>query len=121
MKHTSPVTRARSGSQVPPNIKDTDSTAQKELAPDGATKNSEGVQADIESRKQNFLMSIPTALTIVRVFAIPPVAYLVQFPDPLAAAWATVIFVSAAITDWLDGYLARKMVCISSSPAIAAL
>jgi hypothetical protein len=30
--------------------------------------------------------------------------------DPAASTVATALFVVAAITDWLDGYLARKMV-----------
>lgn len=121
MRHGPAATRARSGNEVPASNDTTSSP--KQPAPPQASKNSEGGGADTQSRKQSFLMSIPTALTIVRVCAIPPVVYLVQFPEPSAAAWATTIFVAASITDWLDGYLARKMVCpsYSSAPPILLL
>jgi CDP-alcohol phosphatidyltransferase len=83
---------------------------QPDSIPNG-TKNPEVDQGDQERRKNSILMYIPTSLTVLRVVAIPPVVYLVQYPDPSAAAWATTVFVAASITDWLDGYLARKMVC----------
>lgn len=60
----------------------------------------------------SLLMSIPTALTMLRLFAIPPVVWLFQFTDPVSALWTASIFVAASFTDWLDGFLARKLVRI---------
>lgn len=55
------------------------------------------------------LWNVPNILTIFRLIAAPGVglAY-VFFPSPLADWIALTLFVSAAITDYLDGYLARK-------------
>lgn len=58
----------------------------------------------------SIIMSIPTALTVLRLLAIPPVVWLFQFSDPVSALWTASIFVAASFTDWLDGFLARKLV-----------
>ncbi len=58
--------------------------------------------------------NLPIALTWLRVAAIPlviavfflPSNWLTSFEQNLTA---TIIFVFAAVTDWLDGFLARKM------------
>lgn len=53
--------------------------------------------------------SIPNIMTLARLVAIP--FFIAVFYLPYQwASWATAtIFVLAAITDWLDGYLARKL------------
>ena len=52
--------------------------------------------------------NIPNILTVMRLVAAPGVAILfLYFQRPLADWFALVLFVSAAITDFLDGYLAR--------------
>lgn len=53
-------------------------------------------------------LNIPLALTMGRVAIIPVVLALFYVEWPHARQWACVLFVLAAITDWLDGYLARK-------------
>ena len=53
-------------------------------------------------------LNLPLALTLGRVAAIPVVLALFYVEWPQARQWACVLFVLAAITDWLDGYLARK-------------
>ena len=58
--------------------------------------------------------NLPIALTWLRVAAIPllvaifylPNSWLTPFEKNLIAA---IIFISAAITDWLDGFLARRL------------
>ena len=53
-------------------------------------------------------MNLPTLLTLLRIFAIPVIVIVYYLPTPLAHPLAAMIFVLAAITDWLDGYLARR-------------
>ncbi|MEM9238771.1 MAG: CDP-diacylglycerol--glycerol-3-phosphate 3-phosphatidyltransferase [Pseudomonadota bacterium] len=53
-------------------------------------------------------MTIPNILTILRLLAAPAVAVMfLYFTRPWADWFALVLFVSAALTDWADGYLAR--------------
>ena len=55
------------------------------------------------------LKSLPNALTLGRIFAVPLVVVFYywggHWGDPLAA----LVFILAAVTDWIDGYLARKL------------
>ena len=59
-------------------------------------------------------LNLPNLITLLRILLIPLIVGIFYLPD----AWlsfegkniaATAIFVFAAITDWLDGYLARKL------------
>jgi len=59
-------------------------------------------------------MTIPTIMTWTRIFAIPLIVGVFYLPDSIATPAernliATVMFVVFAATDWLDGYLARKL------------
>ncbi|WMV25628.1 hypothetical protein MTR67_019013 [Solanum verrucosum] len=59
--------------------------------------------------KSEKLLTLPTILTIGRVAAVPLLVttfYVDRWWGPTAT---TAIFIAAAVTDWLDGYLARKM------------
>lgn len=52
--------------------------------------------------------NIPNSLTVLRLLAAPGVALMfLYFHRPWADWFALALFVSAAITDWFDGYLAR--------------
>lgn len=53
-------------------------------------------------------MNIPLILTFTRLLAIPIFGVVYFLPFQYAHPVATIIFVVAAITDWLDGYIARK-------------
>jgi len=60
------------------------------------------------------LPNLPTALTWLRIVLIPVFVAVYYFPDdwlsPMAQNWTAMsVFAVAAITDWLDGYLARKL------------
>ena len=59
-------------------------------------------------------MTIPTIMTWTRIIAIPLIVGVFYLPETLAPQAeknliATVMFVVFAATDWLDGYLARKL------------
>jgi len=58
--------------------------------------------------------TIPTLMTWTRIVAIPLIVGVFYLPDRMAGMAdknliATVMFVLFAATDWLDGYLARKL------------
>jgi CDP-diacylglycerol--glycerol-3-phosphate 3-phosphatidyltransferase/cardiolipin synthase len=53
-------------------------------------------------------VSLPNILTFLRILAVPAIVLcLLLVPDNAGRWWALAIYVSACITDWLDGYLAR--------------
>ena len=55
--------------------------------------------------------TIPTILTWTRIVAIPLIVgvFYLGLPHEMQNLIATVMFVVFALTDWLDGYLARKL------------
>lgn len=53
-------------------------------------------------------LTLPLILTYGRVGAIPLVVLLFLLPVPYARQAATVVFVLASVTDWMDGWLARR-------------
>lgn len=54
-------------------------------------------------------MNIPMILTLMRIALIPVVVVAFYLPFQWAYLVTVVIFAFAAITDWLDGYLARTL------------
>src|SRR6185312_3364080 len=58
-------------------------------------------------------VNLPNLLTIGRVVAIPFLVWLLDTPTPVRGYWAGIVFTAAAITDMLDGYLARKLNVVS--------
>jgi cardiolipin synthase len=59
-------------------------------------------------------LNLPILLTWLRIILIPLFVGMFYFPESLVSIQyqnlvATVIFVAAALTDWLDGWLARKL------------
>jgi CDP-diacylglycerol--glycerol-3-phosphate 3-phosphatidyltransferase/cardiolipin synthase len=60
------------------------------------------------------LLNIPNLITLSRIILIPLLIGLYYLPDAWLGehgrnAAATLVFVLAAATDWLDGYLARRL------------
>lgn len=53
-------------------------------------------------------MNLPNGLTVARIAVTPLIAVLPFVPTSAARLGAFVLFVAAATTDWLDGYLARS-------------
>lgn len=56
---------------------------------------------------RNPLLLVPNILTIIRIAAIVPIAWLVMEGDIGLRIVALVLYVLAAASDWVDGYLAR--------------
>lgn len=57
---------------------------------------------------------IPNFLTAMRLVAAPLVALmLINSTEPLSALVALIIYAVASLTDWLDGYLARRWQSVS--------
>jgi CDP-diacylglycerol---glycerol-3-phosphate 3-phosphatidyltransferase len=57
--------------------------------------------------------NVPNLLTMARVLVIPVVLLLIDRGTPKDCAIAALVYSAAAITDLLDGYLARKMNVVS--------
>ena len=55
------------------------------------------------------LLSLPNLLTYMRIMLIPLLVLAYYLPHRHAHVLAMSIFILAALTDWLDGYLARKL------------
>jgi CDP-diacylglycerol---glycerol-3-phosphate 3-phosphatidyltransferase len=54
-------------------------------------------------------MNLPNSITLSRLLGLPVVVYCL-YVDTLTTRWIGLgVFVVAALTDWLDGYLARKL------------
>jgi CDP-diacylglycerol--glycerol-3-phosphate 3-phosphatidyltransferase len=68
------------------------------------------------------LWNLPNMLTLLRILMIPFFWYLLMYDGGGNAATrvaATVVFVLASITDWLDGWLARKQGLVTTFGKIA--
>lgn len=55
------------------------------------------------------MMTIPTILTLLRIALIPIFVLVFLLPYSWANIAATAVFSLAAVTDWFDGYLARRL------------
>ena len=53
-------------------------------------------------------MNIPNLLTLLRVFFVPILVVILLTKAPNKEIWGTIVFISASLTDFLDGYIARK-------------
>src|SRR5262245_29052168 len=58
-------------------------------------------------------MSLPNSLTLLRIFFVPLLVVLLLTKEPNMDLWAVGVFLLAAITDLLDGYLARRRAQVS--------
>ena len=53
--------------------------------------------------------NIPNILTVLRIVLIPVFVLVFISPNSWANIASTALFGLAALTDWLDGYLARRL------------
>jgi CDP-diacylglycerol--glycerol-3-phosphate 3-phosphatidyltransferase len=54
------------------------------------------------------ILNISNSLTVLRILSIPFVLIPLHSDTPSSSFWAAVIFTLAFVTDWLDGFIARK-------------
>ena len=67
------------------------------------------IEAENGSGGRPTVLLLPNLLTIARIAAVPLIVALLLI-DGAGARWtALVLFVAAALTDYVDGYLARKL------------
>jgi len=59
------------------------------------------------------LLRHPNAFTVYRMIATPGIVILLMFPTKGTTFFATLLFIAAAVTDFLDGFLARKRGLVS--------
>ena len=55
------------------------------------------------------IMNIALYLTLLRIMLIPVFVFFFYFPLDFGREIAAIIFAFASITDWLDGFLARRL------------
>jgi CDP-diacylglycerol--glycerol-3-phosphate 3-phosphatidyltransferase len=58
-------------------------------------------------------LNLPNLLTMLRVALIPVVLWLIAYGTPQTNFWAAMVYAISAITDFIDGWLARRMGLIS--------
>ncbi len=59
-------------------------------------------------------MNFPTQLTILRIILAPLFYVLFAVVEPSMYLWSSIIFLIASLTDWYDGYFARKYGYVSN-------
>ncbi len=54
------------------------------------------------------LLTFPNLLTGMRIFLVPFVLFLIWYGSPLTRLWGWIFYTVATVTDFFDGYFARK-------------
>ncbi|MEK7377659.1 MAG: CDP-diacylglycerol--glycerol-3-phosphate 3-phosphatidyltransferase [Candidatus Binatota bacterium] len=60
------------------------------------------------------MWTLPNLLSLFRIAIIPVLVYLLTFTDPISGLLAAFLFLVAALTDFFDGYLARRYRTVSN-------
>jgi len=72
----------------------------------------------IIDRLRNFkqdILTIPNLLTSIRIILVPVVLIFIWLDTPLMRLWSWIFYTVATVTDFFDGYLARKSGKVSVS------
>lgn len=54
------------------------------------------------------MLNVPNIITLVRILFVPVVIFFLYEPNKTKCFYGALIFLFAALTDWVDGYLARQ-------------
>ena len=73
------------------------------------------------SAKPQPLLTAPNVLTFLRLLMVPILVVLWFLPHRLAPLASALTFIFAAITDWADGYLARRVRSLADLPSYRRL
>ena len=57
--------------------------------------------------------TFPNLLSFIRILVIPVLVYLLTFPDRWSSLLAAALFIAASVTDYFDGYFARRNQSVS--------
>ncbi len=60
------------------------------------------------------MWTLPNLLSLFRIAIVPVLVYLLTFSDPRSALLAGFLFLVASLTDYFDGYLARRNRSVSN-------
>ncbi|HWP58184.1 MAG TPA: CDP-diacylglycerol--glycerol-3-phosphate 3-phosphatidyltransferase [Candidatus Acidoferrales bacterium] len=74
-----------------------------------SSKAAPGVQAAPRAS----IWNLPNCLSLMRIIMIPLIVYLLVDPKPFSSALAAALFFAASLTDFFDGYLARRHQTVS--------
>jgi hypothetical protein len=71
-------------------------------------------QHPMKNERINSLLTHPNTLTLFRIVSVPIIVVLLMMPNRFTALLAGLLFSVAAITDYFDGYLARRYGLVSN-------
>ena len=60
------------------------------------------------------MLNLANKITLLRILMTPLVVLLLYFEGPVACILATLAFIFASLTDWADGYIARRSNMVTS-------
>jgi len=61
------------------------------------------------------ILTLPNLLTSIRIFFVPFVLLLIWHDKPISRLWALIFYTLATVTDFFDGYFARKHGTVSTT------
>jgi CDP-diacylglycerol--glycerol-3-phosphate 3-phosphatidyltransferase len=91
-----------------------DASAQASLPVDGPMTSAAAPAGVGMSRTRERFWNLPNSITMLRTAAVPVILLLPLFPDERSSAVIAWIFIAAAVTDILDGWLARRGAQVTS-------
>ena len=68
----------------------------------------------LKNIRESLLTSYPNQLTVFRIFLTPLFAFVLTRDEIYYKYISLCIFVLASLTDWYDGYIARKSNCVTA-------
>ncbi len=60
------------------------------------------------------MLNLANKITLLRILMTPLVVLLLYFEGPVVCILATLVFIFASLTDWADGYIARRSNMVTS-------